>query len=445
MKVGMLVWGVWCSAALASAEEPPAPLSLSAALQEAATTSLQAQVADLDSQVAREETRQIRALYYPTVNADVAHYNLDNDPYFVFGDLQFPAGEQVFWRYRFDVREIVWDWGRRKAATAASVARESAVTTQGADSVRQAQMRTLVAYMEAITLASRRTVVDQRVAALKDHLRVVQDQFDHGVVARNELLQTEVALRNVMDQAADLDDKIALARRTLNASMGRSPSSPLVLPPSLVPPPSLPWDTASCASKALENNTTVKALSDKLAAELKLLQYHKKDFYPSFIVQAYHQYEQNRYLLYPHVTGLFYGMTWNVYDGGARSSKVREDVLAAEKTRCLLEDAKRGVEIMLEQAYRDYEQALRETETARVNVGASRENLRILEDQYKEGIVRTTDVLDAESLLAESRFTLAAQRYKAYQKQGAVLALMGENLSGFYQNLAMASTDQEED
>ena len=77
-----------------------------------------------------------------------------------------------------------------------------------------------------------------------------------------------------------------------------------------------------------------------------------------------------------------------------------------------------------------------------VNVAASDENLRIIEDQYKEGMVRTTDVLDAESLLAESRFMLAAKRYEAYQKQGALLSLMGEDLPGFYEKIPVISEEE---
>ena len=73
-------------------------------------------------------------------------------------------------------------------------------------------------------------------------------------------------------------------------------------------------------------------------------------------------------------------------------------------------------------------------ETAAENVKASEENLRIVEDQYKEGLSRTTDVLDAESVLAESRFSLAERRYRAYTKQAALLAALGEDLPAFYEH-----------
>ena len=65
-------------------------------------------------------------------------------------------------------------------------------------------------------------------------------------------------------------------------------------------------------------------------------------------------------------------------------------------------------------------------------MSAAEENLRIEEDQYKAGLARTTDVLDAESVLAESRFALVNQHYNAYLKQGALLTAAGGDLATFF-------------
>ena len=85
-------------------------------------------------------------------------------------------------------------------------------------------------------------------------------------------------------------------------------------------------------------------------------------------------------------------------------------------------------------ALRAFHQSLREVETSRENVLAAEENLRIVGDQYREGLLRTTDVLDAESVLAESRSALAERRYRAYSQQVALLAVLGEDLPAFYES-----------
>jgi len=439
----LVVSAMACAAPALRAQAPVSPLTLSAALERAGRASYEAVSDRLDRESAREGTAQAKSYYLPSVTLDGGHTNLNEDPFFKFGRTVFPAGEQVSWKFQFAVREILWDGGRRKAAVEASRGREAAVGAAGADAVIQAQQKTLESYLEVVLLGERRAVVDQRLKGLEEHRRVAQDLFDQGVVARNDLLRTEVVLRNLGDQGAELANQRALALQALNRSMGEEPAAPAALPDRLPAPPPLPWDAEACKARALANNPGLRALEEKRRAEEEFAGFRKRDFYPTAVAQAWNGYEQNRYLLYPHQTGLFVGMSWSVFDGGARASKVREAQLEVQKTEARLADARRGVVILVDQAWRDYQQALLEAGTARLNEAAAVENLRILEDQYREGLVRTTDVLDAESVLAESRFTLAATRYRAYQRQGALLALVGENLPAFYANLpADAGTER---
>ena len=100
---------------------------------------------------------------------------------------------------------------------------------------------------------------------------------------------------------------------------------------------------------------------------------------------------------------LFLGLSWQAYDGGARQANVREADFAAARTREEIADLQRQLEVQVEQAYRDYTQAIQEASTAETNVKAAEENLRIEEDQYKAGLSRTIDVLDAEAVLAVHR------------------------------------------
>lgn len=425
------------------ASDPPGPLTLSEALERAGRASVEARLGELDLRSAREGTAQARSWYYPSITLQGGHTNLDNDPFFQFGPMVFPAGEQVFWKYQFVVSEVLWDGGRRRAAVDASLGREAAVGAAGVEAAVQAQRGALEAYLNAVLLGERRAVVEGRLKALEDHLRVAQNLFDQGVVARNDLLRTEVVLRTVGDQGADLENQRALALQALNRAMGEAPSAAVAVPSRLPGPPALPWDAASCKARALEGNPGLRALEEKRRAQEQVASLKRRDYYPTAVAQAWNSYEQNRYMLYPQVTGLFLGVSWNVFDGGVRASKIREAQLEVLKTQAQLEDARRAVEIGVDQAWRDYQQALLEADTARLNEAASAENLRILKDQYGEGLVRSTDVLDAESLLAESRFTLAAARTRAYLKQGALVALVGEALPAFYATLpAEAGTER---
>lgn len=408
-------------------------LTLPDVLRLAAQTSYPADSARLDLAAAREETAQVRSSYYPQITLDGGHVNLDNQPFFKSGPLVFASANQTSWEYKIAARELLWDGGRRSTAVAASRTRESAVALKGVSDVRRAQAAVAERYVTLLSLRGQREVLDQRMKALSDYLRIVKDLFEQGMTARNDLLRTEVALRSVGDQASALDNACATSLEALNKDLGLDPTVRQNLPGGLPPPPSVPWEEGICRARALDRNDAVRALTEKVKGLEQAVELKRRDYYPSVVAELSNSYQQNDYILHPHVNALFLGLSLDVFDGGARAAKVRQARDEADKARRELEEAKRDVSLAVGQTLRDYNEALREVETARANVAASEENLRIIEDQYKEGLARTTDVLDAESVLAESRWHVVHMHYEAYARQASLLAAMGEDLVAFYE------------
>ncbi len=419
-------------AAAAAAQQGPPTLTLDAALREIAARSAAAAIARLDVGAASEGTRRAQASYRPTLSLTGGYQLRDHEVVAKVAGLQAPTTERSFLTGELDLGYLIWDGGRRSFALSVSKSLETAAATRGSAEVRSSQLDGLAAYLRALTFKAQREVLAQRTSALEDHLRQARDLFDQGVVARNDLLETEVRLRLVEDQAGEATNGEAAAAETLNRLMGRSPAQPLALPARLPSPPPLPAPVEELRKRAADENPQVRALGARLQAEEDAASLRRSESAPSVFAQASHTYQQNRYLVYPNANLLFLGVSWEAYDGGARRAGVREAEFAAARTREEIADLRRQIELQIAQAYRDYTQALREAATAETNVSAAEENLRIEEDQYKAGLARTTDVLDAESVLAESRFALVNQHYNAYLKQGALLTAAGGDLATFF-------------
>jgi outer membrane protein len=419
-----------------------AELSLAEALREIATRSTAAVTASLNLDTAREGTRRAQASYYPSVSLSAGRVLRDHEVIAKFGAFQAPTTERNFSVAEIDATQLLWDGGRRSSAVKSSRSAEDATAMRGQADVRAAQLEGMGTYLGILVFKAERRVLVQREMSLKDHLREVKDLFDQGVVARNDLLATEVRLRSVQDQGGRVDNDEAVAVQTLNRLMGRSPGEPLVLPGELPSPPPLPATPEELTKRAGEGNRQLLALRARLATEQDAVGVRKADSYPTLVAQASHTYQQNQYLLYPNANFLLLGLNWQAYDGGVRQISVREAEIAVAKTQQEIADFHRQLAIRVDRAYRDYLQALREAVTAETNVKASDENLRIVEDQYKAGLAKSTDVLDAESTLAESRFALVNQHYNAYLKQGALLAVADEDLPTFYANLTPRRQEQ---
>jgi outer membrane protein TolC len=194
----------------------------------------------------------------------------------------------------------------------------------------------------------------------------------------------------------------------------------------------LPGGRDSLLTTASERNAFLRAAALQLAAGQAAAQLARRAWWPTFFVGAYHAYTENSYLVYPHVNAVLAGVTWDVFDGGSRAAdtqRAEAAVTAAARDRL---ETERAVSIAVDAAWRRWDQARREERTARANVAAAAENLRIVTDQYKAGVARSSDVLDAETLLAQSRFDVVTRHYAIYAAQATLLVAAGWDLVEFY-------------
>jgi outer membrane protein TolC len=184
---------------------------------------------------------------------------------------------------------------------------------------------------------------------------------------------------------------------------------------------------------AVETNTRLKAAEARHAAGLSELALARRAWFPAIFVGAEHAYVQNKYLVHETMNMLTAGMSWNLFDGGARKADIhRAEAAAAAMDRDRLEVG-RAVRVAVDDAWRRWEQAHRELATARADVEATGENLRIVEDQYREGVARSNDVLDAETMLARARYDVVRRHYQTYRAQADLLTAAGRDLSAFYE------------
>ena len=422
-------------------------LTLPMALRQAQGTSLQAGQAERARQTAQGDRDLVEAAFFPDIQFQGGHLNQDQDTVFKgspvtldipgLGALSVPGQDQSVaqkssWRYQVSASYLVYDFGRRGHALAAAKGRQAAVDLQGQDALGRALAQVAARYMGVMNLQAQKKVVEQRRIALQDHLADAQALFDQGVVARNDLLRTGVALRAVADAARTLDNAERSAREGLNIALGLAPGDPLNLPDGLAAPPPLPWDEGQVQRAAPEANAGVQALEAKLRAAGDQVVFRRRDYAPSLTAQLAHSYQEDQFLLHPDQTTLYLGVAWKLFDGGTRAARVSQSRVDEQSARRDLLEARRQVENAAGTAFRDFQEALAEMATAQANVVASQENLRIVNDQYQQAYAKSADVLDAETVLAESRFSVSDRLCRAYAQQAALLALMGEDLGTFY-------------
>ncbi len=416
-------------------------LSLSKALEYTEKKCYEAEIGKLDLESSKESTNESFSLYYPKIDFSFRHIHLDNDPAFKFGWMDFPAGEQVFWEWDLTLNYTIWDFGRRKKVVESNKKEEEAIFFKVSSDVKIRQVEVTALYMNALTLRDQIEVLKQRKKFLEEHLKIAQNLYEQGIVTRNDVLRTEVALRSLEDQMRTLKSAEINVENNLKKAIGINIEEEITL----IDPtkqnikeegesglPQLSFSEEELKKRVLEQNEALKALQMKIDSLNEVYNLTKKDYYPYVVGALGHSYEQNRYTVYPHINKLYLGISLNVFDGGIRKSKISKARIEFEKAQREKAEVEKEIIVKGLEAYREYLDSLEEYKTAKLNVTSSYENLRIIEDQYKEGLLKTTDFLEAESLYAESRFKEIESLHKILVIQAKIVAIIGEDLKKYF-------------
>lgn len=93
--------------------------------------------------------------------------------------------------------------------------------------------------------------------------------------------------------------------------------------------------------------------------------------------------------------------TWNLFDGWNREADVRIARLTQQSLALGKEKAENGLEVMVQQLYSELQEAQEEVIALQTTIAMSEELLRIRCKSFEEGMGTSTEVVDAEVLLAK--------------------------------------------
>jgi outer membrane protein len=248
----------------------------------------------------------------------------------------------------------------------------------------------------------------QAVEQLEAHLRVAQAFYDEGIIAKNELLQTEVQMAQARQDLIRARNRIEIARSLFNKLLRRGLEKKVEIKDILdYHPVELTLD--QCMERAELNRPEIKEVSlDVMYAE-KGVEFSKSSYYPSVNLIGNYQRMADDALLGsdpgedPDNWTIILKGEWTFWEWG----KTRHDVAAARaelaKIRYVLKEIKDNIQLEVKQAYLYLREAEKNIQVARTAVVQAEENFRMNEERYKQQVATSTDVLDAQTLLTQAR------------------------------------------
>ncbi len=430
---GFLVWVL--AVIPAQAAETPATLDLKEALRLAWKANPTMQISRLQSLIAGEEVVRARSGFLPTMKSEVTQTINDNEIQTKIspgnfpgglgggGTLSFPTNNRNYWSSKTVIDQTIFDFWGTPSRYQAAVLGKSASLLDTAKTRDDLFLNVSQGYFRTLRAQKLEVVAQQDVADLKAHLKIARDQYEFGVVTYNDVLQAEVSL-------ADAEQRLIVAktdtidiRSALNKVLALPVSAPTVLKDEKLE--TRPWGLEEATEAAVKQRSDLKASTDRVQQQEKVVTQTKSQFFPRIYTQAGLNYQQNQFTL--HETQWFgiFGMQWTLFSGLDTKAQVSQARLRVNQLQEQHKDLGEQVRLDVQNAYLKVKQTADQIRTTEKAVTQAEENLRLNEERYKESVGTATEVIDAETLLTRTRVNYYTALYDHQMAKAELLWSMG--------------------
>lgn len=256
-------------------------------------------------------------------------------------------------------------------------------------------------YLEAVKLAE---VQAQSVTDYASHLNNVQQQFDAGIVAKLDVLSSNVSLANAKQKSIAADNTRDVAEANLNNIM-RVPMNTTLNPlDKNFPEPEFDLTMEQAILMAQKYRWELVEADYGVKAAEASLRSAKAGYLPTVSVGGGYSWKEASVTAVDKddwaVQG---GFSWSLWDGGATQASVKKADAAVKTAQETLLQAREKIELEVRQDYLNVLSYKEQIRAAEASVAQAEEAYKIATVRYSSGVGINLDVLDAELALNTAR------------------------------------------
>lgn len=265
-------------------------------------------------------------------------------------------------------------------------------------------LRTENSYWQLISLYEKMSTIDTLYRQISTLLKDVEVSYAAGLITNNDVLQVKLRQNELKSSKLNLENSISLAKMVLCQQIGidieESEGFDIERPEieNITPPMSYYVNhkealTIRAENKLLEQNVDAA----KLQTNIK-----RADYMPTIAIGA--AYMQNNLMDKWDGNGAVFisvSVPISGWWGGShaiKKQKIQEQIAYNNKV-----DGQEQLLLQMQNVKNELDNAYKQLLVAKESIEQSSENLRLNNNYYQAGIVKLTDVLDAQTLLQQSR------------------------------------------
>lgn len=405
------------SIATVSAQDSTKHLSLDVAIAATLNNNRAVQLAKLDESIAASNYKQTEAIYLPQVGFSYTAMSTNN-PLNAFGFklqqksitandfnpalLNSPGGTGDF-TTKLEVQQPLINmdllYKRKAAAKQTELYQYKTQRTKEylTFEVQKAYLQLQLAY-DAVK------VLEDALQTTKSVYTFTDNHFKQGLIQKSDVLNVQVQVTTVETNLAKANSNIRNASDYLSLLMGQSDGFVYKVDNAMQTEHS-PTDAIT---KIAASRSDFVAMQKAIEATDLMIKSNKMSFYPKLNAFGSYQLNDNRMLGFganAYLAGV--QLTWDIFKGNRSKNTIATQTLERNKLSEQLTQQKEQSQLELNKAYRDLADAQFDIKQQKLSIEQAIEALQILQNRFQQGLVNTTDVLQAATQLSQQKFALA--------------------------------------
>ena len=243
----------------------------------------------------------------------------------------------------------------------------------------------------------------ESVDRLADHLKNVEAQYEVGVVAKVDVLRSQVELANAKQSLIKAENAYQIAEANLNKIVGLTMDTQLKLDNILVYTP-YDNDMQYCLDCAAKHRPELEQAKQQVEAAKGALRVAISGHMPQVAATASQSWKDSNWPGDENGNwGVGVTVSMNIFDSGVTVSKIHGAEADLAKAHETYRDTVDAVNLDVRSNYLNLREAEKRIDTTKLAVSQAEEDYRIAQLRYMNGVGTNTDVLDAQVALTDAK------------------------------------------
>jgi len=414
-----------------AAEETKNILTVEAAVQEALKNNTLIRRAMEEARAAVEGEKSARAELLPRLSASYSYNRLRDTPYAVFNSIKVDVGakDHIFWDVTITQPIFTGFALATKRKIAALEIDVQEILKQQA--VLDVIMQTRIACFQVLLARSALEVTDEEERQLEGHAHDAKQIHGQGLVPYNDLLKSQVSLAQARQNRVSAASRLRVAVSALNTILRRDimEETQVRKIPSFQP---FHYEISALFEDAIRKRPELRQLNVVMEQAGLSIRIAKRSYYPQvYLVGSYEQTgdnlsADNNDFGNDHNAIVGFQVIWTFFEWGKTQAEAKKAFHKKAALEQKIQAIKDSILLEVTDTFQRLGVAEKNIQTAREALVQAKENFRITNLQYRNGITTSTEVLDARTFLTQAEMNHHNAFYGYRIAEAALKRAVGE-------------------